>query len=148
MRGSALRLVLVFSAACGALLAPGAFAAEDTTPPRTKLTYPVSQDFVTSREVVVYIRCNEDATAEAGGQLEIGEGRNTGRLILGLTFASRHVERREKVKLRLLVPRATREAAERAIAHGRQVLVKVTVAATDTSGNESGETIAVIRPKP
>lgn len=148
MRDSALRFVLAFAAACGLVLAPGAAAAEDTTPPRTKLTYPVSQDFISSREVVVYIRCNEDATAEAGGQLEVGEGKNTGRLILGLTFASRHVERREKTKLRLFVPRPTREAAERAIAHSKQVLVKVTVAATDTSGNESGETIAVIRPKP
>lgn len=142
-----MRLVLVLAAACGLLLAPGAGAAEDTTPPRTKLTYPVVQDFVKAREVVVYVRCNEDVTAEAGGQLEIGEGRNTGRLILGLTFAERRAERREKTKLRLLVPRATREAAERAIAHGKQVLVKVTVQATDAAGNESGATIAVIRPK-
>lgn len=147
MRGTALRFVVAL-ALSGLLLVPGALAAEDTTPPRTKLTYPVVQDFVKSREVVVYVRCNEDATAEAGGQLEIGEGRNTGRLILGLTFAERHAERREKAKLRLFVPRATREAAERAIAHRKQVLVKVTVGATDMAGNESGSTIAVIRPKP
>ncbi|HET7444918.1 MAG TPA: hypothetical protein VFJ57_09695 [Solirubrobacterales bacterium] len=147
MRGTALRFVLAFAVAAGLALAPAVSAAEDTEPPRTKLTYPPIQDFVKSREVVVYVRCNEDATAEAGGQLEIGEGRSTGRLILGLTFAESHVERREKAKLRLRVPRATREAAERALAKGKQVLVKVTVQATDTAGNESGKTIAVIRPK-
>ena len=105
------------------------------------------QDFVKSREVVVYIRCNEDASADAGGQLEIGEGRNTGREILGLTPATRYAERREKTKLRLRVPKQTLEAAERALTRGKQVLVKVTVEATDPAGNESGKTIAVIRPK-
>ena len=147
MRRKRLRSLLLGSVIAGCALATGAAAAEDSAPPVTKLTYRVNQNFVASREVVVYIRCNEEATALADGQLEIGSGRNTGRLILGLTGVTRQVPRREKAKLRLLVPRATREAAERALANGKKALVKVTVAATDAAGNESGRTVAVIRPK-
>lgn len=116
----------------------------DVKPPKTKLTYPVRQDFLAKKRVLVYLRSSEAATAESSGQLEFKKGKYT--VIYGLYGSTRQVQRHEKATLRLRVPSATREAAERAIGNGRKVLVKVTVSATDAAGNESGKTVAVIKP--
>jgi hypothetical protein len=122
-------------------------AAEDTRAPVTKLTYPPLQDFVGGGAVLVRLRSNESATAVASGQLEVGSQRKQGREIWGLTGVERNVAARAKVALRLRLPRATREAAARALANGRKAVVKVVVAAIDGAGNRSGATVAVIRPK-
>lgn len=118
----------------------------DKTPPRTKLTYPQRQDFLATKEVLVRFRCNEDATAFAGGQLEFPRsGRVT--VIYGLYGVTRRVEAGEKTVLRLRLPRKTWEAALRARENGKRIVVKVTVQAEDGVGNRSGATVAAIRPK-
>jgi hypothetical protein len=115
----------------------------DRRPPRTKLTYPPRQDFLTSRKVVVYIRTNEPAKVIANGQIEIhGPG-----VIWGIYSARKQVARGRKAKLTLHIPPQAREHAARSFAHGRPVVAKVTVSATDAAGNESGTTVATIRPK-
>jgi hypothetical protein len=126
---------------------PASSGPSDTTPPTTKLTYKPRQDFLASRKIVVYIRSNESSKAVASGQLEIGSGRHKGRIIYGLNGVSRQIKAKAKKKLRLTLPKKTWEAAERAIGNGKQTLVKVTVSAIDAAGNESGRTVAVIRPQ-
>lgn len=115
----------------------------DRAPPRTKLTYPNRQDFLTKKTVLVHFRCNEDATVFASGQLEI-PAKHT---IYGIFGVKKAVDAREKVALRLRVPIATRRAALTALGNGKKVLVKVTLSATDAVGNRSGATIATIKPK-
>jgi hypothetical protein len=121
----------------------------DVTAPRTKLTYPPRQDFLGAKKVRVNLRSNEAATAIASGQLEIGRGdpKKTGRIIYGLYGVKRKLTAGNKKALVLRLPRNTRKAAAAAIANGKKVVVKVTVTATDTAGNRSGATVAVIRPK-
>jgi hypothetical protein len=118
----------------------------DLQPPRTKLTYPQRQDFLASKEVLVRFRCNEDATAFASGQLEFPNGKRAS-VIYGLYGITREVERGEKTALRLRLPRKTWEAAQRADENGKRIVVKVTVSATDAVGNQSGATVASIRPR-
>lgn len=117
----------------------------DRSPPRTKLTYPQRQDFLATKTVLVRFRCNEDATAFASGQLEFPNGKR-GAVIYGLYGKQRQVEGGEKTTLRLRLPRKTWEAALRAQAHGKRIVVKVTVSAEDAAGNNSGTTVAAIRP--
>ena len=81
----------------------------------------------------------------ADGQLEFKKGR--GRSIWGLGGARRRVGARKKVVLKVRVRPRVRRAARRAMRNGKKVVVKVTVSARDAAGNESGKTIAVIRPK-
>jgi hypothetical protein len=123
--------------------------AGDTTPPRTKLTYPPRQDFTGKGKVLIRVRSSEAAAAEATGQLEIGSGpAKKGRAIWGLRPARRAVAGGAKATLRLKLPRKTREAALRALAAGQKAVIKVVVSATDAAGNRSGATVAVIRQKP
>jgi hypothetical protein len=121
----------------------------ERVPPRTKLTYANRQDLLRSREVLVWIRSNESATAIASGQLEWpnGSGRRAGRVVYGLTGVKRKLEAGRKAPLRLKLPRLTYEAALGALADGQRILVKVTVGATDAAGNRSGTTVATIRPR-
>jgi hypothetical protein len=119
--------------------------AADTRPPRTKLTYRPRQDFLGRGFVKVRVRSNEAAKVIADGQLEFRKGR--GLSIWGLGGARRKVGARKKVVLRLRVRPRVRKAARRAMRNGRKVVIKVTVSARDGAGNESGKTIAVIRPK-
>jgi len=121
----------------------GAEVDTDRRPPRTKLTYPPRQDFLTSKKVVVYIRTNETAKVIASGQIEIpGPG-----VIWGIYSARKQVAKGQKAKLTLRIPPQAREHAARSFAHGRPVVAKVTVSATDGAGNESGTTVATVRPK-
>ena len=121
---------------------PPAVPAADKTAPRTKLTYPSRQDFLAAKEVVVRLRSNEAATAIASGQLEIHDSHS----VWGI-FGDRHAVRAgKKVTLHLRVPRKARKAARAALANGNKVVVKVTTFARDAAGNESGKTIAVIKP--
>lgn len=122
--------------------------AKDTTPPQTKLTYPERQDFLGGKKVLVRLRSNEDATAFASGQLEWprGPGKRAGRVIYAVTGVKRAVKAGEKTALRLRVSKQTREAALRALANGKRIVVKVTVSATDAAGNRSGITVATIKP--
>jgi hypothetical protein len=129
------------------VVAPAIGAAEDRTPPATKLTYPPLQDFVNGKTVLVRVRSNESATVIASGQLEVGSQQRSGREIWGLYGVEREVAARAKVELRLRLPRQTREAAARAVAQGRKTVVKVVIDAEDAAGNRSGATVAVIRPK-
>jgi hypothetical protein len=118
----------------------------DRQPPRTKLTYPQRQDFLSTREVLVRFRCNEGATAIASGQLEFPNGKR-GAVVYGLYGTRRQVEPGQKMALRLRLPRKTWEAALQAQENGKRVVVKVTVSAEDYAGNRSGSTVAAIRPK-
>lgn len=115
----------------------------DRTPPRTKLTYPPRQDFLATKAVLVHFRSNEDATVFASGQLEI-PSKHT---IYGIFGVTKSVGAGDKVALRLRLPKAARKAALSALGNGRKVVVKVTVSATDPVGNDSGATVASIRPK-
>jgi hypothetical protein len=130
----------------GAELLVSAEIDTDLQPPRTKLTYPQRQDFLTEKEVLVRFRCNEDATVFASGQLEYPRGARGG-VIYGLYGTSRQVKAGTKTTLRLRLPRKTLEAASRALDNGKRIVVKVTVSATDRVGNRSGSTVAAIRPK-
>ncbi len=135
---------------CSLLALPGGSgAAEDREAPRIKLTYPQRQDFTGGKWVLVRMRSNEQATAVASGQLEVGSGspRKYGREIWGLYGIERQVARGAKVALRLRVPQKTREAAQKALGRGEKAIVKVTVDAEDAAGNRSGAIVAVIRPK-
>jgi hypothetical protein len=116
----------------------------DRTPPRTHLTYRLRQDFLDSGQVAVRLRSSEDALAFASGQIDIAGDRN---VVWGIYSARRRVAKGGKVILVLRVPPQAREAAALSYAHGRHVVAKVTVSATDDAGNESGLTVATIRPK-
>jgi hypothetical protein len=116
----------------------------DTRPPRTHLTYRIRQDFLDSGRVAVRLRSSEDALAFASGQIDIAGDRN---IVWGIYSARRRVAKGGKVTLVLRVPPQAREAASRSYAHGRHVVAKITVSATDDAGNESGLTVATVRPK-
>jgi hypothetical protein len=115
----------------------------DRKAPKTKVTYANRQDFLGKKKVIVHLRSNEAATVLASGQLEIPSKHS----IWGLYVDRTTVKAHRKVTLRLKLPRKTREAAERALGKGRKAIVKVTVAATDAGGNESGKTVATIKQK-
>jgi hypothetical protein len=116
----------------------------DRTPPRTKLTYPLRQNFLVEKEVLVHVRSNEAATAIASGQLEIPSRH----AIFGLYGVEAEVGARKRVTLRLRLAKNTIKAARRAYANGRKIVIKVTVSAGDAVGNDSGTTVATIRPTP
>jgi len=116
----------------------------DRIPPRTHLTYRLRQDFLASGRVAVRLRSNEDALAFASGQIDIAGDRN---IVWGIYSARKRVAKGGKATLVLRVPAKAREAAARSYAHGRHVVAKITVSATDDAGNESGLTVATVRPK-
>ena len=115
----------------------------DRTPPQTKLTYPVQQDFLAEKTVLIHVRCNEAATVTASGQLEI-PSRHT---IFGLYGATAKVGAGKRATLHLRLAKNTLKAARRANANGRKIVVKVVVSATDAAGNRSGVTVATIKPR-
>jgi len=113
----------------------------DSKPPRTKLTFPNPQDFIASKQVVVKVRADEPVSFFAGGQLELPNA------TWGIYSKRAQAAKGQKVTLRLRIPAKARQAAAEAFAKGRKVIAKVTVSATDRSGNESGATVASIRQK-
>jgi len=113
----------------------------DTKPPRTKLTFPNPQDFLSSRQVLVRVRANEPVSFFASGQLELPNA------TWGIYSKRAKGSKGQKVALRLRIPPKARAAAASAFAKGRKVIAKVTVSATDRAGNESGFTVASIRQK-
>jgi len=116
----------------------------DRTPPRTKLTYPLRQNFLVEKSVLIHIRSNEAASAIASGQLEIPSRR----AIFGLYGVEAQVGAGKRVTLRLRLAKNTLKAARRAYANGRKIVIKVTVSASDAAGNRSGVTVATIKPTP
>jgi hypothetical protein len=116
----------------------------DRMPPRTKLTYPVRQNFLVEKKVLVHLRSNEAATAIASGQLEIPSRH----AIFGLYVVRAAVSARKRVTLRLRLAKNTLKAARLAYANGRKIVIKVTTSAEDAAGNSSGASIATIRPTP
>lgn len=115
----------------------------DRRPPRTHLTYAPRQDFLQTGRLVVHLRSSEEGIAYASGGIEIPSIRT-----VWLTYTThKRVERGEKARLVLRVPGNARRAVARAFAHGRKVLAKVTAYAVDAVGNQSGATVATIRPK-
>jgi hypothetical protein len=111
-------------------------------PPQTKVTYANRQDFIAKKKVVVRLRSSEAGTVSASGQLEIPSKH----AIWGLYGAKSAVGAGERVTLRLRLPGNTLRAARRALANGRKVRVKVTLSAADAAGNDSGSTVATIKP--
>jgi hypothetical protein len=116
----------------------------DRRPPRTHLTYAERQDFLRTKKVVVRLRSSEAARVFAYGQIDIAGDRN---VVWGIYSARKRVAKGGKATLVLRVPAKAREAAARSFSHGRRVVAKFSVFATDTAGNESGTTVATIRPK-
>ncbi len=116
----------------------------DRTPPRTKLTYPVRQNFLVEKKVLVHLRSNEAATAIASGQLEIPSRH----AIFGLYGVKAAVGAGKRVALRLRLAKNTLKAARLAYANGRKIVIKVTTSASDAAGNDSGVAVATIRPTP
>jgi hypothetical protein len=126
--------------ACPGQLGP---PAPDTRPPKTKLTYPVRQDFIGKKLVLVHLRSDEAASVVASGQLE-APGKHT---IWGIRGAKAPVAAGQRVTLRLKVPHSPLKAAKLALAKGRKVHVKVTLFAVDAAGNRSGASVATIKPE-
>jgi hypothetical protein len=116
----------------------------DRTPPRTKLTYPVRQNFLVEKKVLIHLRSNEAATAIASGQLEIPSRH----AIFGLYGVKAAVGAGKRVTLRLRLAKNTLKAARLAYANGRKIVIKVTTSASDAAGNDSGVAVATIRPTP
>jgi hypothetical protein len=106
------------------------------------LTYPPHQDFLRTGKVVVYVRSNEPGRVIASGQIDIE------RVVTWGIYSDRAAVRKgQKRKLVLRVPANAREHAARSFAHGRRVTASVTAFAIDAAGNESGATVATIKPK-
>ena len=116
---------------------------DDRRAPRTKLTYAPRQRFAARRVVDVYVRADEKGRAFASGQIEIPA---TGHLY-GILSDGAQVDAGVKERMRLRLERPAVEATLRALRNGQKVLAKVTVSVTDEAGNESGATVAVIRPR-
>jgi hypothetical protein len=114
----------------------------DQAPPRTKLTYPVRQNFLVEKTVLIHLRSNEPATVVASGQLEI-PSRHT---IFGLYGVTAEVGAGKRVTLRLRLAKNTLKAARLAYANGRKIVIKVTASASDATGNRGGATVATIKP--
>jgi hypothetical protein len=116
----------------------------DRRPPRTKLTYRIRQGFLRTGKVVVRLRSSEAGRVLAHGQIDIDAGPN---VVWGINPARKPVRKGGRATLVLRVPPRAREAAARSFAHGRHVVARVFVYATDAAGNESGTSVATIRPK-
>lgn len=114
----------------------------DRRPPRAKLTYPTRQAFLATRKVVVRLRSSETGSVRATGQIEIGR-----HSVWGIYSDEKRLGKGEKRTLVLRVPVKARAAALRATANGQRVTAKVFATATDRFGNESGTTVATIKPK-
>jgi hypothetical protein len=114
----------------------------DHRPPRTKLTYAVRQDFLSKGPVVVRLRTNETARVFANGQIDIGH-----HVSWGIYGVRKDVGKGNKTRFSLRVPAKAREVAAHAAANGQRVVAKVFVVAVDEAGNESGTTVATIKPK-
>jgi hypothetical protein len=114
----------------------------DRIPPRAKLTFAPRQDVLRTGKVVVYVRSNEAGRVIASGQIDIAKV-----VTWGIYSDRATVRKGQKRKLVLRVPANAREHAMRSLAHGRPVTAGITAYAVDAVGNESGATVATIKPK-
>jgi hypothetical protein len=83
------------------------------------------------RGAIVYVRCSEQCTLEAGGTLLVGHRR----LLMRHLRAELAGNRRARLRVRLR-PRATR-VLRRALRRGRHPRVALRLRATDPAGNRS-----------
>jgi hypothetical protein len=121
----------------------GPCALRDLQPPLTRLTYRSSQDFLERGAVVLRLRSSELGTAFARARLKI-EGRRGA--TYDLPSDSKSVGARSTSTLRLRLGKAVRQAAARAVAQGKKVVVVATAFVTDLAGNRGGVTVVTVRP--
>jgi hypothetical protein len=106
--------------------------ATDTTPPVVSVRVPRRQRVLRLRGAVVYVRCSEACTLDAGGTLRIAGRKRLMRRASGTARPSPRT--RLKVRLRKRSVRVLR----RALAHGRHPRVQIRLRARDAAGNRSG----------
>jgi glucose/arabinose dehydrogenase len=117
--------------ACAATAAPPPAGNADTTAPTLSVRVPRRQRVLRLRGAVVYVRCSEACTVEAGGTLRVGSRRLLLRRAIGRAQPSPHT--RLKVRLR----RRSARILRRALANGRRPRVQVRLRARDAAGNRS-----------
>ena len=120
----------VGGARCGGP-APPAAGSTDTTAPSLSTRAPRRQRVRRLRGAVVYVRCSEACTVDAGGTLLVGRRK----LLLRRASGQAQPTPRERLKVRLR-KRSTR-ILRRALANGRRPRVQIRLRARDAAGNRS-----------
>jgi glucose/arabinose dehydrogenase len=122
----------VGTAACAPAPAPPTGGGgPDVAAPGLRARAPRRQRVLRLRGAIVYVRCSEQCTLEAGGTLLVGHRR----LLMRHLRAELAGNRRARLRVRLR-PRATR-VLRRALRRGRHPRVALRLRATDPAGNRS-----------
>jgi len=89
--------------------------------------------------VVIGVACSEPCTVAAAGTVSVHGAARAFRL----KRTARMLAAGARAELRVRITRRTRRPLKRALAHGRRVRARVTVRATDETGNQRSVTTAV-----
>ena len=117
---------------------------QDRIAPSTATSFEARQGFLKTGRIVVRERSNEAGAIAAEGLLEVhGAGGRSHRL----RRAGASLERPGTVRLVLRVPKGALRAARKVAAKGKAVTAKVSVTASDDSGNEATSSV-VVKPSP
>jgi hypothetical protein len=123
----------VGGAPCGpAVQGPPPPGGTDTTAPGLSVRAKPRQRVHRLRGVIVYARCSEACTLNAGGTLRVGRRK------LLLRRVSRSVAANERARLRVRLRPRQRRLLRAAVRSGRRPKVSVRLRATDAAGNRSG----------
>ena len=114
-------------------------APPDGTPPSLAVSRRRAQRALRQRGFLVAVTCNEACGFTVSGRMRISGSRT--RYVL--RKASRLVDARKRVRVRLAMSRAGRAALRRALARGRRTSVTVTVDARDAAGNASKRSVGI-----
>jgi lysyl oxidase len=115
---------------------PPADPGPDKTAPKLLLGGATRQRFLRGRAIYVYVKCDEVCTVKASGRiaaLQVASALRTASTKLTLKPGVR-------TKIRLPITARTRAIINRQLRRGARVVVRVSLTATDTSGNRSSGT--------
>jgi Lysyl oxidase len=117
--------------------------APDTTAPKLLLGGATRQRFLRGRAIYVYAKCDEECTVRASGRiaaLQVAKSLRTASTTLTLKPGAR-------TKVKLPISKRTRAIVNRQLRRGARVVVRVSLVATDASGNHitSTRTLKLLR---
>jgi hypothetical protein len=117
--------------------------APDTTAPKLLLGGATRQRFLRGRAIYVYVKCDEVCTVTASGRiaaLQVAKALRTASTKLTLKPGVR-------TKIKLPITARTRAIINRQLRRGARVMVRVSLTATDASGNRTSgkRTLTLLR---
>ncbi len=114
-------------------------APPDTAVPRLRVTVTTKQRALHAKSVVAFMSCNERCAISASARMRIRSRSYALRPAAAVPRANR------RARLKLELPRDSRRALKRALKKKRKVFVKITLRATDSTGNSPKAVTRTVR---